>query len=114
MAAAPTNRETLRLAEGLLALLVAGGTDPQAAAWGIDALVLYVGAYCLEVAAYERRRRSPDDAWVVGREELLERFAALPDTFPQTKRYAAELTSGQGHQRFDFTLGLLLDGLAAA
>ena len=114
MAAAPSNRETLRLAEGLLALLVVGGTDPQAAAWGIDALVLYVGAYCLEVAAYERRRRSPDDAWVVGREELLERFAALPDTFPQTKRYAAELTSGQGHQRFDFTLGLLLDGLAAA
>ena len=114
VAAAPTNRETLRLAEGLLAILVAGGTDPQAAAWGIDALVLYVGAYCLEVAAYERRRRSPADAWVVGREELLERFAALPDTFPQTKRYAAELTSGQGHQRFDFTLGLLLDGLAAA
>jgi AcrR family transcriptional regulator len=114
LAAAPSNRDTLRLAEGLLALLVTGGTDPQAAAWGIDALVLYVGAYCLEIAAYERRRRSPDDGWVVGREELLDRFAALPDTFPHTKRYAAELTSGQGHQRFDFTLGLLLDGLAAA
>jgi len=114
LAAAPSNRDTLRLAEGLLALLVTGGTDPQAAAWGIDALVLYVGAYCLEFAAYERRRRSPDDGWVVGREELLDRFAALPDTFPHTKRYAAELTSGQGHQRFDFTLGLLLDGLAAA
>jgi AcrR family transcriptional regulator len=114
LAAAPTNRETLRLSEGLLALLVAGATDPQAAAWGMDALVLYVGAYCLEVATYERRRRSPDDTWVVSREELLDRFAALPDTFPQTKRYAAELTSGEAHQRFDFTLGLLLDGLAAA
>jgi AcrR family transcriptional regulator len=114
MAAAATDRDTLRLSEGLLSLLVTGGVDPQAAAWGIDALVLYVGAYCLEIAAYERRRRSPEDSWVVSREELLDRFAALPDTFPLTKRYAAELTAGQGHQRFDFTLGLLLDGLATA
>lgn len=113
MAAAPTNRETLRLSEGLLTLLLAGGVEPQRAAWGIDALVLYVGAYCLEISTYERRRGSADDVWVVGREELLARFAALPDSFPQTKRYAAELTAGQAHERFDFTLGLLLDGLAA-
>lgn len=38
-------------------------------------------------------------------------FAALPDTFPQTKRYAAELTSGAGHERFDFTIRLMIDGL---
>lgn len=111
MAAAPTNRETLRVSEGLLALLLAGGVAPQAAAWGIDALVLYVSAYCLEISTYERRRASPDDVWVVSREELLDRFAALPDAFPQTKRYAAELTAGEAHERFDFTLGLLLDGL---
>ena len=114
MAAAPTNRETLRLSEGLLSLLLAGGTDPQAAAWGIDALVLYVGAYCLEMSAYEQRRASADDSWVVSREELLSRFAALPDGFPQTKRYAAELTAGRAHERFDFTLGLILDGLATS
>jgi AcrR family transcriptional regulator len=114
MAAAPTNRETLRLAEGLLTLLITGGVDPQRAAWGIDALVLYVGAYCLEISAYERRRTSSTDGWVVSREELLSRFAALPDSFPQTRRYAAELTAGQGHERFDFTLGLILGGLAAA
>jgi len=113
MAAAPTNRETLRLSEGLLALLLVGGIEPQAAAWGIDALVLYVGAYCLEISAYERRRASPDDGWVVSREELLSRFAALPASFPQTRRYAAELTAGHAHERFDFTLALLLGGLAA-
>ena len=113
MAAAATNRETLRLSEGLFACVLAGGVAPQVAAWGIDALTLYVGAYCLENAAYERRRSSADDAWVVSREELLARFAALPEGFPQTKRYAAELTSGRGHERFDFALGLLVDGLAA-
>lgn len=114
MAAAPTNRETLRLSEGLLGLLLTGGVEPQAAAWGIDALVLYVGAYCLEIAAYERRRASPEDGWVVSRDELLRRLAALPDGFPQTKRYAAELTSGQGHARFDFTLDLVLGGLVTS
>ena len=113
MAAAPTNRETLRLSEGLLTLLLTGGIDPQAAAWGIDALVLYVGAYCLEVSTYEQRRASADDVWVVSRQELLDRFAALPDSFPQTKRYARELTAGHAHERFDFTLGLILGGLAA-
>ena len=113
MAAAPSNLETLRVSEGMLALLLAGGIDPQSAAWGIDTLVLYVGAYCLERSAYERRRASADDSWVVSREELLGRFAALPDGFPQTKRYAAELTAGRGHERFDFTLGLIINGLAS-
>jgi hypothetical protein len=41
---------------------------------------------------------------VVSRDDILRRFAELPDTFPHTKRYAAELTSGAGHDRFDFTI----------
>jgi hypothetical protein len=40
---------------------------------------------------------------------------ALPaDRFPHTVAYAWELTSGDGHDRFDFTLDLLLRGLAPA
>jgi hypothetical protein len=39
------------------------------------------------------------------------RIAELPDTFPRTKRYAAELTSGAGRDRFDFTISLIIDGL---
>jgi hypothetical protein len=35
----------------------------------------------------------------------------LPDTFPYTKRYAAELTSGTGPDRFEFALNLMMDGL---
>ena len=46
------------------------------------------------------------------RQEVQARCAALPDTFPQTKRYAAELTAGTGHDRFDFTLGLMIGDLA--
>jgi hypothetical protein len=32
--------------------------------------------------------------------------------FPQTRRYATQLTSGAGHERFDFALGMLIDNLA--
>jgi AcrR family transcriptional regulator len=110
-AAASANLDTLRVGEGMLAILLAGGVDPQAAAWAFDALLLYVNAFSLEVSLAERRLGRADDDWVVGRDELLRRFAALPATFPQTRRYAAELTAGTVHDRFDFTIGLMIDGL---
>ncbi|EPD67045.1 TetR/AcrR family transcriptional regulator [Streptomyces sp. HGB0020] len=110
-ASAPSNLDTLRVGEGMLAILLAGGIAPQTAAWAIDSLMLYVGAYSLEVSLANRRLARSDEEWVVGRDELLRRFAALPDTFPNSKRYAAELTAGTLHDRFDFTLGLMLDGL---
>ncbi|MYQ48331.1 TetR family transcriptional regulator [Streptomyces sp. SID4985] len=137
-AAAPSHLDTLRVGEGMLAILLAGGIAPQAAAWAIDSLMLYVNAYSLEVSLANSRvdrgaepgadtGESPGevsdvapgaapgaDGWVVGRDELLRRFAALPDTFPQTKRYAAELTAGTVHDRFDFTIGLMIDGLGAS
>lgn len=110
-AVAPSNLDTLRVSEGLLAILLAGGIDPQAAAWTMDALLLYVNAYTLEISLVDEQATRDEDSWVVSRAELLRRFAALPGTFPQTKRYAAELTAGTGHERFDFTIGLMLDGL---
>jgi AcrR family transcriptional regulator len=110
-AAAPSNLDTLRVSEGMLAILLAGGIDPQTAAWAIDSLSLYVNAYTLEISLVNRRLSRSDDNWVVSRDELLRRFAALPDTFPQTKRYAAEITAGTGHDRFDFTIALMIDGL---
>jgi AcrR family transcriptional regulator len=111
LAIVPTNLETMRVSEGMFAIVLAGGTDPQTAAWAIDALTLYVNAYCLETSLRDSQASRNGDGWVISRDELLRRFAALPDTFPQTKRYAAELTSGAGHDRFDFTINLILDGL---
>jgi AcrR family transcriptional regulator len=110
LAIVPTNLETMRVNEGMFAIVLAGGIDPQTAAWAIDALTLYVNAYCLEASLRDQVTRNGNN-WVVSRDELLRRFAELPDTFPQTKRYAAELTAGTGHDRFDFTINLILDGL---
>jgi Tetracyclin repressor-like, C-terminal domain len=95
----------------MLAILLAGGIDPQAAAWAIDSLTLYVSAYSLETSLANQRRSHSDDDWVVSRDEMLRRLAALPDTFPHTKRYAAELTGGTVHDRFDFAIALMINGL---
>jgi AcrR family transcriptional regulator len=113
LAMAPINLDILRVSEGMLAILLAGGVVPQAAAWAVDALLLYVAAYCLETSIARRRSAQDDVAWVADRDELLRRFTALPaETFPHTTRHAAELTAGEGHDRFDFTLALMIDGLA--
>lgn len=52
------------------------------------------------------------DGRVLDRAEVIERFTMLPaDRFPNTIAYARELSAGEGHHRFDFTLRLLLQGL---
>ncbi|GAA3432913.1 TetR/AcrR family transcriptional regulator [Kutzneria kofuensis] len=113
LAMVPTHLETLRVSEGILAILLAGGIEPQTAAWAIDALSLYVSAYALERSLVQQRQHHRDDAWVLGRDELVSRFSALPaDRFPNTRRHAAELTAGTGHDRFDFTVNLIIDNLA--
>jgi AcrR family transcriptional regulator len=109
LAMVPTDLETLRVSEGMLGIVLAGGVDPQTAAWAIDALILYVNAFCLENSLIDRH--VDQEGWTDSRDELLRRFAALPDTFPYTKRYAAELTSGAAGDRFEFTLNLITNGL---
>jgi len=109
LAVVPTNLETLRVTEGMLGIMLAGGVGPQTAAWATDALSLYVNAFCLETSLIDRH--VDQEGWGVSRDELLRRFAALPGTFPYTRRYAAELTSGTALDRFEFTLSLIMDGL---
>lgn len=113
LALVPTNPKTLRINEGLLAILLAGGIPPHTAAWTIDALFLYVNAYCLELSFM---RAQPDDSGpdgrILTRAELVERLQKLPvESFPNTVRFANELTSGTGHERFNFTIALMLSGL---
>jgi AcrR family transcriptional regulator len=112
LAVAPTSLDTLRLSENMLAILLAGGVPPQSAAWAIDAAFLYVSAYSFEASL--RRDPSEDtDGRILDRAELIERFRMLPENrFPNTIVYAEELTSGDGHERFDFTLELLVRGVA--
>lgn len=112
LAMVPTNLETLRVTEGILAILLAGGIDPQTAAWAMDGMSLYVAGHALELSTVRQRQKNQDSAWVLTREEIVDRFTALPEaTFPQTRRYAAELSSGTAYQRFDYILSMLIDNL---
>ncbi|GHF75254.1 TetR family transcriptional regulator [Kitasatospora xanthocidica] len=115
LAMVPTHLETLRVGEGILAILLAGGVEPRTAGWARDALSLYVSAYALEQSLVRQRRRHQDQEWVLSHEELLDRFTALPaEEFPQTRRHAAELISGTGPDRFEFALGQLINNLRPA
>ncbi|MGW7003433.1 TetR/AcrR family transcriptional regulator [Streptomyces sp. NPDC054933] len=107
----PHSLDALRIYEGLLAILLAAGVSPQSAAWAIDGAFQYVGAYSL---VWLRRHPEEDtEGPVVDRAEVIERFKMLPpNRFPNSVAYAREVTSGEGHDRFDFTLGQLLRGLA--
>jgi AcrR family transcriptional regulator len=115
MAMNVTDLDVLRLNEGMLAILITGGIPPQVAAWAIDALFLYVGAYTMEISVVAQGKGKQDDDSRLSRderEELIRRFTALPaEQFPQITRYAAELTSGTGHERFDFTVNLIVGNL---
>ncbi|MEU5686031.1 TetR family transcriptional regulator [Streptomyces venezuelae] len=112
LAAAPNSLDALRLSEGMLTILLAAGVPPQSAAWAIDAAFLYVSAYCFEVSL-RHDPASGADQRVLDRDALVERYRMLPgDTFPSTVAHIDELTSGDPHERFDFTLTALLGGLA--
>lgn len=116
MAMVVTDLDVLRVNEGMLAILITGGIQPQVAAWAIDALFLYVGAYTMEISVVAQGKGKQNDDLRFSRderEELIRRFTALPaEQFPQITRYAAELTSGTGHERFDFTVNLIVGNLA--
>src|SRR5947208_5492224 len=66
-AVAPSNLDTLRVSEGMLAILLAGGVAPQIAAWAIDSLFLYVNAYTLEVSLVGEQAVGDESSWFVSR-----------------------------------------------
>jgi AcrR family transcriptional regulator len=102
LSAPPNNLDTLRITEGMLAILLAGGVAPQPAAWAIDAALLYVSAYTVEASL----------RGVVDRDEMLARLRMLPvSRFPHTVAHVDKINAGDGHERFEFTLRLLLQGL---
>ena len=113
LSAAPIGLDALRVSEGLLAIVLAGGVPPRDAAWAIDATLLYVGAYCLE-ASLHRDPVADTDGRVVDRSELVARLRMLPTShFPRTVEHAEDIGAGEGHDRFDFTVELVLRGLTA-
>jgi AcrR family transcriptional regulator len=108
----PTSESVLRLTENLLGILLAGGLDPQDAAWASDLFVLLVTA-----AAHEDDVRRPRGAKVDRREQvdhLFETFAGLPhEQFPLIVGHAAQMVTGDADERFRFAIDVVIDGVVA-
>jgi AcrR family transcriptional regulator len=110
----PTTEVVLRLTENLLGILLAGGIDPQDAAWACDVFVSLVTAIASEDDVRRARGRSGDTDRREQADEVYKTFAGLPpDRFPILSAHAAEMVAGIGAQRFDFAIDVVIEGLIA-
>jgi AcrR family transcriptional regulator len=110
----PTTETVLRLTENLLGLLLAGGIDPQDAAWACDIFVSLVTAVASEDDVRRARGRDGDDDRREQVNEIYKTFAGLPrDQFPLLAVHAGEMVAGDGNERFHFAIDVVIDGLVA-
>ena len=111
----PTTEAILRLTENLLGILLAGGLDPQDAAWTCDILVLLVTAVASEDDVRASRGRGEDDDPRGKVDELYKTFAGLPPArFPLLAAHAAEMVAGDSEERFRFAIDVVIDGVVAS
>jgi AcrR family transcriptional regulator len=105
----PSGPHYIAIVETILALLREGGADDQAAAWGVDLLLLYPTAIAVEhsVAVSPKREAERLSTMAAG-------IAAIdPQQHPNIARAGAKLLSGDGATRSDWALDVLLDGILA-
>jgi AcrR family transcriptional regulator len=112
LATIPTGPGRLRVIEGLLAIMRGAGFSDQLASWSVDRLQLYIDADTYEGWLFTAKvKQGLDVAEYVG--SIREYYSKLPaDRFPVTASMADTIT-GDGDQRFEFGLELILAGLAA-
>jgi AcrR family transcriptional regulator len=113
----PAMEGSLRAAETLMSLCLAGGVPAQAAAWFCDLFGLYIGAVAVEESIWVDRARdagadAPDHSALDG--QLGDYFSSLPpDRFPLLSSLAREMVTGDGEDRFEYALDILIGGLKA-
>lgn len=101
------SESALRVLENLLGILLAGGLDPQDAAWAAD-----VFAALVTYAAIEDEVRRIDSHELA--REISARFAQLPpERFPLITAHTARLVAGDSATRFSFAIDVVIDGLLA-
>jgi AcrR family transcriptional regulator len=107
----PNGTNGLRAVESMLGLLRAAGMSDQAAAWGADALSLYVTGTAVE-RSIERERGWSEAEHQAFYEGLQRTFEDLPaQAYPNIAALLPFLTTGGGDERFRFGVEVLLNGL---
>ncbi len=113
LALVPVYEGGLRTTEGLLAILLQGGVPARPAAWFCDLLGLYVAAVAYEEVLWEQREDGEGEESVVRR--VADAFDQLPaGRYPVLAANVAAMAAGEGDDRFEFGLDVLLGGLVTA
>ena len=112
----PTSENALRIADRMLAIMLAGGVPPQVAAWALDRLSLYIAADSYEGSLYHNRRiasgLSESDFMAQHAADVRAFFEHLPaDKFPHLASHV-DMVTGDVDQRFEFGLDMLIRSLA--
>jgi AcrR family transcriptional regulator len=114
LAEIPMGLNALDSAETLVGLLIAGGIDPQSAAFGADALFLIVTANAVETVISQERADADTFDIEAFREAFRQQFSTLPpDRFPQLSKHAAVMVAGDKDERFAFSIDVFIEGLVA-
>ena len=109
----PSGDNAMRGIEALLTLLKAGGASDQAAAYAGDLLALYITAIAYEESLYRTLYSDPEHEEREV-ERLAERFAALdPERFPTMAALGPAMTRGDGRERFELGMDVIINGLLA-
>jgi AcrR family transcriptional regulator len=111
LADSPTTEAILRLTEHLLGILLAGGLDPQDAAWACDIFVSLVMAAAREDDVRRPHGHSDEDRRQQA-DELYGIFTSLPpDRFPLIVAHSVQMVAGDGEERFRFAVDVVIDGM---
>jgi AcrR family transcriptional regulator len=114
----PTGPNALRNAEGMMAIMLAGGVPAQAAAFAIDRFALYIAADSYESNLFLTRRhddaQSDEEFTVAYLAGVRSFFESLPpERFPLLTKHVNELMAAGETVRFEFGLDLMIRSLAA-
>jgi AcrR family transcriptional regulator len=103
----PSGPAYLSLAEGILALLSAGGVPPARAAWAVDILLHFATSTAAEQGTRHRAidADEEEDALAAALRE------AAAGTFPHIAALGAELMSGAGPDRLTWGFRVLINGI---
>jgi AcrR family transcriptional regulator len=112
MARIPLGPNTLRVAEGMLAILRAGGVSDRVAGMTLDFASLAVNSLAYEQSLYPRDATEEEIHEYY--EQVSKYFASLPaDRFPHLSSMAGSMTDPEPDERLDFSFDVLVQGVAA-
>ncbi|NUR69894.1 MAG: TetR/AcrR family transcriptional regulator [Hamadaea sp.] len=113
MSGLPSGANAMRMMEYLLTLLRLAGMPDQVAAWAGDLLGDFIPAIALEQSFF-RAAGITEESMAERIGQYRDYLASLPaDRFPTLRLLADNMVAGNGNERFEFKLDVLLSGLLA-